>query len=616
MAAAILTLTNCQPKEILPETTLAEEQTFSISVTSPDTRTANSDMSTIWSADDALNIFAAPPSSTYSNLGKATIVEGAGSGRAVFTFTATFNPSAVVDWYVLYPYNSANTTPAKLNVKIGAESVVQNGYGSTAHLAGSLCPLYGFAEGSTVNEASIPVHQMSSVIEFNVNNNSGIDFKVKSVKLDATEDVVGSFVVDIIEAEPVFTSVNAGKSSTVTVSNAAGLANGSTAKVYMPVKPYKHKTASKFSVTVSLEVEGKTVSVPFNLAVSAAKATFSAGRIKPVALNVTSSMLLGSMSITSVEAKCHKADVSGQAAAVGTSVIQYRKSGASSWQSASSTVSGSTVSATLTELEDNTAYEVCVSAGSVNGPAKSFTTKEEGAQVYNMNFDLWSIKNKVHYCYPSTATDAEKVWASANENTYQYASINSAAQETSNLAVSGSGKSAVKLTSKDKVGVLFWKKFAAGSIFTGKMGTIDMSAMSATIHMGVPFTDRPDALEGYAMYQPQKITATDDDHSNLMGKTDSGHVFVLLTDWSEPFAVTPPNTLIDFTGDSKIIGYGKVDFDSNMTSYKKFRINIEYRNDRTPKYVVICGASSALGDYFTGGDGSVLYLDEFKFIYE
>ena len=56
-------------------------------------------------------------------------------------------------------------------------------------------------------------------------------------------------------------------------------------------------------------------------------------------------------------------------------------------------------------------------------------------------------------------------------------------------------------------------------------------------------------------------------------------------------------------------------FDHVMEGYEKFSIEIEYRNSRTPRYLVIVAASSRLGDYFTGGDGSTLYLDEFKFNY-
>ena len=619
MAAAVMSLTNCQPTEIVPET-LPESGTATITVTSDATRTANNGMSTVWSSGDALNIFCGVPNSTYRNFGKASIEEGAGTGRAVFSFNYEGGSDAVLNWYILYPYNSSSERPSKLVVDLGSQTVTQSGYDSKAHLAGSLCPLYGVVLNKTISEATIPVHQLSSVIEFNVNNNSGTSFKVKSVKLDATEEIVGRFNVDILEDTPAFTKTSASKTATVSISNPGTLANGSTAKAYLPVKPYKHNTSSNLSVTVTLDVDGKTVEVPFSLPVSSAKATFVAGRIKPVTLNVTSAMIFGSMNITSMTAKCHKATVVGEAAAVGTSKIQYRKSGASSWTPASSTTSASTVTAELTGLDDNTTYEVRVSAGSVYGTSKTFTTKKEGAQLYNMSFDDWYTKSNVQYCYSSSATSAQKaIWASANENTYSYTKANGAAGD-SFVAVSGSGKQALKLTSQlvevKVLGVTITSKFAAGSLFTGSLGNINISSMSATINMGVSFTDRPDALEGYACYKPQKIDYAESPYTSKKGSTDTGHVFVLLTDWSGPFAVTPPNTLIDFDGDSHIIGYGKLEFTGTDSSYKKFTLPITYRSDRTPKYVVICGASSALGDYFTGGKGSILYLDEFKFIYE
>ena len=39
-------------------------------------------------------------------------------------------------------------------------------------------------------------------------------------------------------------------------------------------------------------------------------------------------------------------------------------------------------------------------------------------------------------------------------------------------------------------------------------------------------------------------------------------------------------------------------------------------NTRIPKYIVVAGASSRYGDYFTGGRGSVLLIDEFELIYD
>ena len=105
-------------------------------------------------------------------------------------------------------------------------------------------------------------------------------------------------------------------------------------------------------------------------------------------------------------------------------------------------------------------------------------------------------------------------------------------------------------------------------------------------------------------------------YEDRKGTLDNGHVFVLLTDWEGQFTVDPASDkFVDIDNDTCIIGYGRVAFDHEMEGYEKFTLTIDYRNDRTPKYVVVVASSSVLGDYFTGGNGSTLYLDEFRFVY-
>ena len=53
------------------------------------------------------------------------------------------------------------------------------------------------------------------------------------------------------------------------------------------------------------------------------------------------------------------------------------------------------------------------------------------------------------------------------------------------------------------------------------------------------------------------------------------------------------------------------------SSYKDFTIELDYRDmTRTPKYIVITACASKYGDYFTGGVGSTLWVDEFEFVYD
>ena len=320
----------------------------------------------------------------------------------------------------------------------------------------------------------------------------------------------------------------------------------------------------------------------------------------------TSDMPFGSMKITGITPRYHSATVTGEAAVVGTSIIQYRRSGDSSWRDASFSTSDGTVSADITYLADNTTYEVRISPGSVNGPSETFTTKKE-KQLYNMSFDGWSKDGSAWCCY-GDAGHSEKIWESVNGATADLG-YNLTLPEESDVV---SGK-ALKLVSQ-----AIWGQLVTGCLFTGLSGCISFHGMTATINMGIPFTDRPTALYGWAKYISETKDYARAPHRDKIGTPDSGRLFVLLTDWDSPFAVTPSNIRIDFDHkkNSSIIGYEEMLFESTEGNYNEFTIPIEYYSDSTPKYLVICGTSSSLGFYFTGGTGSTLLLEEFEFIYE
>ena len=79
--------------------------------------------------------------------------------------------------------------------------------------------------------------------------------------------------------------------------------------------------------------------------------------------------------------------------------------------------------------------------------------------------------------------------------------------------------------------------------------------------------------------------------------------------------INSENQFVDVDNDPAIIGYGRFEFNTWTDSYQEFDAKIDYRSDRTPSVIAIVTASSLYGDYFTGGVGTLLYLDELSLRY-
>ena len=115
----------------------------------------------------------------------------------------------------------------------------------------------------------------------------------------------------------------------------------------------------------------------------------------------------------------------------------------------------------------------------------------------------------------------------------------------------------------------------------------------------------------------QLIDATYGRRTRAVIIMDTGHVIMILTDWEEPFHVISSDAkYVDFENDPSIIAYGRYALSESTNGFIEFELPLEYRSERTPRYLVIVGSSSALGDYFTGGRGSTLWLDDFSLVYE
>lgn len=290
--------------------------------------------------------------------------------------------------------------------------------------------------------------------------------------------------------------------------------------------------------------------------------------------------------------------------------FQYRKTGDADWTvfPADQLVKdGRKFSAKIAGLEPGTGYEVWAITDAEQNEANiaSFVTEEE-TQLPNFNFDSWSDSGH------SANAEGTSFWDSGNEGA---STLNKypTSQETSYVKAG----SAVKMESQF-VGLGSLGKFAGGNIYSGAY--VETHGMSgASIDFGRPYTSRPSKLHGWYSYKPVEIGYAEGIHGDKKGELDVGKIYVALMS-SGPFRVnnsTDPKTLFDPSADN-VIAYGELNLDQSTGSeYKEFTIELDYRyEDVRPTYVLVVATASAYADYFTGGDGSTLYIDEFEFIFE
>ena len=269
------------------------------------------------------------------------------------------------------------------------------------------------------------------------------------------------------------------------------------------------------------------------------------------------------------------------------------------------------VRAILKGLTPNTTYEcrLCYEDGGkeIIGESITFTTEEQLA-LYNGGFESWWVDGKIDY--PNE--QGTLFWDTSNPGGASFGGSNT----TATTSVVRSGSKAAKLESKYIV-----IKFAAASLYTGSFGNL-VGTSGAKLNWGVPFTVRPTALKGWMQYAPKAINRVG---SNLpvgapaAGEMDQCTMFCALL--SEPLVVdnTQMSTFPDWENDPRVIAYGTLSDEQNVHSggqWKRVSIPLVYRElNRQPTHLLVVFSASKYGDFFHGGEGSTLYLDDFSLEY-
>lgn len=300
--------------------------------------------------------------------------------------------------------------------------------------------------------------------------------------------------------------------------------------------------------------------------------------------------------------------------------FQYKAKDAETWIGLETTLVEDVYTAKVAGLTANTAYEYRLTDGEENFEVSDTFTTEEEVLLRNMSLDNWYmketgtlIKKKTFYCCLDADFDS-RIWDSGNDGANTMGTVNPTSPETTDV-VKGS---AALLESKTAAG-----QFAAGSLFTGRFIKATLSPLGANLNFGYPYTSRPSKLKGHYKYVPANVSHVDERVPQVKnGQRDSCSIYIVLTTWEKEFDVsTGDDRFVDLSS-KDIIAYGELSKEEmcpsqDMTNYQPFSIDLKYRDlDRKPTYILMVCSSSKYGDYFVGGEGSKLWVDELSFEFE
>lgn len=275
----------------------------------------------------------------------------------------------------------------------------------------------------------------------------------------------------------------------------------------------------------------------------------------------------------------------------------------------------------LTGLDENTSYQYRVVAGDVTDGRYEFesniyTFKTEAKfQIPNSSMEDWCTNNGI--VEPSASNSLHSFWDTGNHG----ASKANVTLTQSSTEMKASGTYSARLRSQ-KATVLGLGKFAAGNLFVGVYkGT---SGTNGIIDFGMPYNDsHPKSVKVKVNYRPGEVKENVSGQSYLSkGDTDQAQIYIALT--TEPITVNTGDKSTLFENQKstdKVLAYGERTLTENYgpeNLLEDLVIDFDYKDiakTTKPKYLVIVCSASKFGDYFVGGEGSIMYLDDFELLY-
>lgn len=327
----------------------------------------------------------------------------------------------------------------------------------------------------------------------------------------------------------------------------------------------------------------------------------------------TISAELATMAVETVEADAWSCVVwvYGRAEAGDDNGFQYRQADSDEWTDVPSryvTDNSGDFSCYIPHLTPLTEYVVRAVKGEQAGNEIRVTT--QATQVLpDGDFEQWWQDGK---CWNPWNQDGTRFWDTGNKGASTLGQSN---VTPSDDTPGGQGLSACLATRF--VGLFGIGKLAAGSIYTGEFVAVD--GTNGILAFGRPWPVRPTKLRGYYKYTTAPIDYASSEYDYLKGRPDSCHIYVALTDWTAPYEIrtNPKNRHLFDKNAPYVIAYGELVSGDDSDGWQEFEIRLDYRSaSKVPSYIQITSAASKYGDFFTGGTGATLYVDQYSLSYD
>lgn len=323
----------------------------------------------------------------------------------------------------------------------------------------------------------------------------------------------------------------------------------------------------------------------------------------------------------------------------GTPGVEYCKDGEDSWtfvpvnapanapKRAPLKAAQKKYNVTITGLEAGTAYKYRAACGDFHSTdVMKFTTYSKFI-IPNGDMELWaavSAGGQDGVKVPSR-TGKLDFWGNGNPGAKKAKTI--LTDESTEMFHSATKSARLESKFANVMGI---GKFAAGNLFAGEYvktdgtdGVLSFGKRFDEFSNGKQVDVRPSALKVYVNYRPKAGVSGKGAKDAYIkeGALDQAQIYVALTTSAIEIRTKNADKLFN-PDDSEVLAYGQKTLEGNYGSdgqLQELVIPIEYfdrSNGVLPTHLVIVCSASKFGDYFSGGEGSTMYLDDFELIYE